>query len=315
MNSYIEDEYFYGINNQDSHLFDNFDKEIEGNEEKATDLQENQNDIDCISHPVKKNNKDIKEEDNCCQKTRFETKNKEEQINLEKKESIIPKEEILKVENTEEDINKLKNDLTQPLNKKRGRTKTGNNESTHTRFSDDNLRRKVKHIILKNLMDFINDKIYYFYQGNIGKGILIKRFLTINQKQKADATVTFNKIFLNKTLGDIYSEDISSRFTIYPPNHNKILVNQLINDKDENIKQYFINLFNLTFTDCLEHFRRTKYFKELEGLLDIGYINHKYEDDKDYIESLSYYFNNFEKITNNKRRRNRRKKKHIEESQ
>lgn len=196
--------------------------------------------------------------------------------------------------------------------KKRGRAYT---TGEHNKFSDDNLRRKVKHIILKNLMDFINDKIYYFYQGNIGKGILIKRFLTINQKQKADATVTFNKIFLNKTLGDIYSEDISSRFTIYPPNHNKILVNQLINDKDENIKQYFINLFNLTFTDCLEHFRRTKYFKELEGLLDIGYINHKYEDDKDYIESLSYYFNNFEKITNNKRRRNRRKKKQIEESQ
>ena len=196
--------------------------------------------------------------------------------------------------------------------KKRGRAYT---TGEHNKFSDDNLRRKVKHIILKNLMDFINDKIYYFYQGNIGKGILIKRFLTINQKQKADATVTFNKIFLNKTLGDIYSEDISSRFTIYPPNHNKILVNQLINDKDENIKQYFINLFNLTFTDCLEHFRGTKYFKELEGLLDIGYINHKYEDDKDYIESLSYYFNNFEKIINNKRRRNRRKKKQIEESQ
>lgn len=196
--------------------------------------------------------------------------------------------------------------------KKRGRAYT---TGEHNKFSDDNLRRKVKHIILKNLMDFINDKIYYFYKGNIGKGILIKRFLTINQKQKADATVTFNKIFLNKTLGDIYSEDISSRFTIYPPNHNKILVNQLINDKDENIKQYFINLFNLTFTDCLEHFRRTKYFKELEGLPDIGYINHKYEDDKDYIESLSYYFNNFEKITNNKRRRNRRKKKQIEESQ
>ena len=196
--------------------------------------------------------------------------------------------------------------------KKRGRTYTN---GEHNKFSDDNLRRKVKHIILKNLMDFINDKIYYFYKGNIGKGILIKRFLTINQKQKADATVTFNKIFLNKTLGDIYSEDISSRFTIYPPNHNKILVNQLINDKDENIKQYFINLFNLTFTDCLEHFRRTKHFKELEGLPDIGYINHKYEDDKDYIESLSYYFNNFEKITNNKRRRNRRKKKQIEESQ
>ena len=59
--------------------------------------------------------------------------------------------------------------------KKRGRAYT---TGEHNKFSDDNLRRKVKHIILKNLMDFINDKIYYFYQGNIGKGILIK-----NKKQ------------------------------------------------------------------------------------------------------------------------------------
>ena len=194
--------------------------------------------------------------------------------------------------------------------KKRGRPYT---TGEHNKFSDDNVRRKVKHILLKNIMEFINNKIYYFYKGNIGKGILIKRFLTINQKQKADATVLFNKIFLKKTLGDIYSEEISSRFTIYPPNHNKKLVNNLINEKDENIKQYFINLFNLTFTDCLEHFRKTKHFKELEGLPDIEYINQKYSDDKDYVETLNYYFNNYEDITNSKRKRNRRKKNQIKE--
>jgi hypothetical protein len=238
MNSYNEDDYFFGINNQDSHLFDNFDKEIEGNEEKATDLQENQNDNDCNSHPVNKNNKDIKEEDNCCQKTDPETKNKEEQINLEKKESIIPKEEILKVENTEEDINKLKNDLTQPLNKKRGRPKAGNNESTHTRFSDDNLRRKVKHIVLQNTMNFINEKIREIY-GNIGSGIFIKKLLIINQRQKTNATILFNKEFLNKTLGEIFSEDISSRYTNNRKDHNKILIEKLMEDKDEAKKKLF----------------------------------------------------------------------------
>ena len=303
MNSYIEDEYFYGINNQDSHLFDNFDKELEGNEEKATDLQENQNDNDCNSHPVNKNNKDIKEEDNCCQKTRFETKNKEEQINLEKKESIIPKEEILKVENTEEDINKLKNDLTQPLNKKRGRPKAGNNESTHTRFSDDNLRRKVKHIVLQNTMNFINEKIREIY-GNIGSGIFIKKLLIINQRQKTNATILFNKEFLNKTLGEIFSEDISSRYTNNRKDHNKILIEKLMEDKDEAKKNYFQKLFNITFVDCLEHFRGDKEIEELKGL--ISFKDLELEDikkDKEYQETLNHYVYNYEIITSRKKER------------
>ena len=303
MNSYIEDEYFYGINNQDSHLFDNFDKEIEGNEEKATDLQENQNDNDCNSHPVNKNNKDIKEEDNCCQKTRFETKNKEEQINLEKKESIIPKEEILKVENTEEDINKLKNDLTQPLNKKRGRPKAGNNESTHTRFSDDNLRRKVKHIVLQNTMNFINEKIREIY-WNIGSGIFIKKLLIINQRQKTNATILFNKEFLNKTLGEIFSEDISSRYTNNRKDHNKILIEKLMEDKDEAKKNYFQKLFNITFVDCLEHFRGDKEIEELKGL--ISFKDLELEDikkDKEYQETLNHYVYNYEIITSRKKER------------
>ena len=303
MNSYIEDEYFYGINNQDSHLFDNFDKEIEGNEEKATDLQENQNDNDCNSHPVNKNNKDIKEEDNCCQTTDPETKNKEEQINLEKKESIIPKEEILKVENTEEDINKLKNDLTQPLNKKRGRPKAGNNESTHTRFSDDNLRRKVKHIVLQNTMNFINEKIREIY-GNIGSGIFIKKLLIINQRQKTNATILFNKEFLNKTLGEIFSEDISSRYTNNRKDHNKILIEKLMEDKDEAKKNYFQKLFNITFVDCLEHFRGDKEIEELKGL--ISFKDLELEDikkDKEYQETLNHYVYNYEIITSRKKER------------
>ena len=303
MNSYIEDEYFYGINNQDSHLFDNFDKEIEGNEEKATDLQENQNDNDCNSHPVNKNNKDIKEEDNCCQKTDPETKNKEEQTNLEKKETIIPKEENLKVENSEEDIIKLKNDLTQPLNKKRGRPKAGNNESTHTRFSDDNLRRKVKHIVLQNTMNFINEKIREIY-GNIGSGIFIKKLLIINQRQKTNATILFNKEFLNKTLGEIFSEDISSRYTNNRKDHNKILIEKLMEDKDEAKKNYFQKLFNITFVDCLEHFRGDKEIEELKGL--ISFKDLELEDikkDKEYQETLNHYVYNYEIITSRKKER------------
>ena len=168
-------DFLYDDYNQESQIFHHLEEELDNkNEENYTDLQENEK--DCNNHQIFKNNKNIKEEDNCCQKTDTETKKIEAQTNLEKKETIIPKEENLKVEITEEDINKLKNDLTQPLKKKRGRTKTGNSELTHNRFSDDNLRRKCKHIVLQITMDFINEKISEIY-GNIGQGIFIKKLL------------------------------------------------------------------------------------------------------------------------------------------
>ena len=194
--------------------------------------------------------------------------------------------------------------------KKRERLKIN---GAHNKFSDDNLRRKCKHLILKTTLDYINDQILQKYNNNVGNGIFRKQLLTINQKQKADATVQFNKDFLEKSLKEIFSENISSRYTIFPINHNQKVINELINDKDEEKSQYFKNLFKLTFTQCLEHFRQTKFYEELKGLNGLIFIKNKYGNDPDYLETLNYYIMNYENITNNKRARNRKKKekKHI----
>ena len=207
------------------------------------------------------------------------------------------------IKDNEKNITKENN--TEEIQKKRGRTKiTG----SHNKFSDDNVRRKCKHIILKSTLEFINEMIRIKYDNNIGNGILKKQLLTINQKQKADATVQFNKDFLNKTLKDIFSENISSRFTIYPFNHNEKLINELMNNEDEEKRQYFNNLFNLTFTQCLRHFRKTEYIEVLQGLKGIDYVKEKYENEPDYLDTLNFYIFNYEEITINKRHRNRKKK-------
>ena len=209
----------------------------------------------------------------------------------------------ININDNEKNITKENN--TQLTQKKRGRAKkTG----SHNKFSDDNVRRKCKHIILKSTLEFINEMIRIKYDNNIGNGILKKQLLTINQKQKADATVQFNKDFLNKTLKDIFSENISSRFTIYPFNHNEKLINELMNNEDEEKRQYFNNLFNLTFTQCLRHFRKTEYIEELQGLKGIDYVKQKYENEPDYLDTLNFYIFNYEEITINKRHRNRKKK-------
>ena len=184
----------------------------------------------------------------------------------------------------------------------------------HNKFSDDNLRRKCKHLVLENTFNFINDKIYEKYNGNIGYGRYIKKLLILNQKQISDASIPFNKVFLNKTLGDIYSEKISARYTSYHPLHNKLLIKILTSDDNEDKKDYFKKLFSITFVDCLKHFRGSIKIEELEGLNGFDNIKSKYEDDSEYLKSLEYYIMHYEEIMKNKRtRKTNKKEKKVDE--
>ena len=191
------------------------------------------------------------------------------------------------------------------LGKKR---KRNDGAGPHNKYSEDNIIRKIKHLVLNGTMRLINKKIYDIYQGNIGNGIFKKELLFINQKQKADATVQFNQEFLDKKLGDIFSEDISKRFTIYPLCHNRKIIEELRNDEDSEKRKFFNNLFNLTFLNCLEHFRGTNHYEELDCLSGLDSIKEKFENEDDYLQTLLYYFMNYEDITNNKKKRNRTKK-------
>ena len=74
-----------------------------------------------------------------------------------------------------------------------------------------------------------------------------------------------------------------------------------MNEEDENKRIYFRKLFNLTFIECLRHFRGSERINELEGLNGFDNIKNKYENDIDYLETLNYYIYNYEIITNKKR--------------
>ena len=136
------------------------------------------------------------------------------------------------------EIKKPKKKLS-PLKKKKKRT---GKTKEHDKYSDDNLRRKSKHITLNNLFNFINEKIEEKYENKIGVGIFMKKLLTINQKQKSDCTIQFNKEFLYKSIGEIFSENISTRYNSYPLTHNKSLIQLLINDKDIDKMNYLFFL-------------------------------------------------------------------------
>ena len=189
--------------------------------------------------------------------------------------------------------------------------KENKNKYEHNKYSDDNIRRKCKHLVLKHLLEFLNYKIRNIYNGNIGNGIFKKELQILNQSQKSDATINFNRIFLTKTIGEIFSENISGRFTNYPIYHNKVLINKLMNENDEQKRIYFNNLFNLNFIQCLKHFRGEEKIDLLDGLKCFKDIKNdiidKYEKDGDeYYNTLFYYLNNYERIINNKKSRKRK---------
>ena len=188
-------------------------------------------------------------------------------------------------------------------------TKKANTEKKHTKYDDDNMRRKCKHLVLDSVFNHINNMIRKLYNNNIGQGILSKQLRTLNKTQKSEGNIKFNKEFLYKNIGEIFSDKISGRITNSPPNINKCIIQSLLNEKDRAKNIYFNKLFSLTFFECLEHFRGTKYFPELDGMDNLKKKLDEYQNDPDYASNIEYYINTYEIILNNKKSRKKRQKK------
>ena len=202
------------------------------------------------------------------------------------------------------------------LNKKRikdddnGDNKQPNKK--HTKFSYDNLKHKCKHLVIENLMKFINEKIYEAFEGNIGNGLTIKKLMKMNQSQKANAGVEFNKKFITQNLKEIFSQKITKKISLHEPDHNKRLIDTLLSEK----RDKFEKLFNLTFIECLEHFIENKEIDELKGLklfseLKEEIVKKHEKDGEAYYENLKIFLKDFENKINRAKPRKKREKKDL----
>ena len=180
------------------------------------------------------------------------------------------------------------------------------NKGKHNKFSDDNLSRKVKHLVIRSIMNYINEKIESLYDGKISNKILKAKFLTLNKKQKFISDVDYNKDFLNKKIGNILSDKISKKYTTHKEDHNKTLVKYLTNEKDIYKKLFFNKIFNLTFLQCLKHYSGEKPLKELNGVKCFNEDKNALKEDDDYISILDNYIKNYEEKIMNKNSRKKR---------
>ena len=186
------------------------------------------------------------------------------------------------------------------------------NKSTHTKYTFDNILRRIKSIVLRHMMDFINKKIEEKYK-NIGNGIKIKKLFIMEKTQVSESKIDFNIAFMNKKLKEIFSKNITTRNSNLPVDKNKILIEELINEKDEEKRKYFNDLFGLTFLDCLDHFINKKFFPILQGLQLFNEIINDSEKSKkkrldinaqdDYIDTLKYHLENYENNLRKKKSR------------
>ena len=126
------------------------------------------------------------------------------------------------------------------------------------------IMKRISTFVLNLLKDFINQKLIKIYK-NIGNGINIKK-LIVNEKTKEKDNIEYYRKFMNKTIGEIFSCEISKKYTNFDENKNKTLIEELIDEKDLNKKIYFEKLFNLSFLDCLEHIMEQKNIDVLKGI-------------------------------------------------
>ena len=283
----FEKNFFQIFESESSNLNETF-----GEEQKNINNENNNNSFKTKTTPEENTTNEKSTNEKTEQEKEIEQK-KEKEKEIERQIIYVPKFKITNKSESNEDINQVSQ-------KKRGRTNTGKSKIIHNKYSDDNLRRKCKHLVLQNLMKFINDKIKEIY-GHIGYGMKIKKLLIINQEQISNATIKFNKNFLSKKLSEIFSVNISTRYTNFDKEHNKILISELINDKDEIKRNYFKMLFNLTFVDCLRHFNGSKNIQILNDMTLFSQLDIEDEKDEDYSKLLSFYINNYEKIMERKR--------------
>ena len=230
--------------------------------------------------------------------------------NIDEENSFNQKERLYQIMNlcttNEFNYSKTENKL---INNKREKEGVEVSEKKHTKYSYDNLKRECKHLVIENVIKFINKKIYEVYEGNIGNGLANKKLLKLNQSQKINADVEFNKIFITKTIKEILSQNITRQVKLYDLDHNKNIINIIISEK----KDKFEKLFNLTFIECVDHFIGNKNIEELSGLklfseLKEQILNKYKEDGESYYENLEILLKDFENKINKAKPRKKRNK-------
>jgi hypothetical protein len=200
-----------------------------------------------------------------------------------------------------------------------GRKKKNSGEiGLHNKYSENNRVRKFKVIMKDALLDLINSKI----KENINltlfigqKEFVVDGLLNISQKQIISTNVMDNRQLLDKTIREIFSDEIAQNFRRYPKNYNKIVIDKIYEIENE---EKIIPILDLKFIDCIKYFRKEENYMDDERFFCLKGLEKKFENlsidlinegnDEKYINMLFDLIYNFENIFLTKKSRKSRKR-------
>lgn len=236
-----------------------------------------------------------------------EYKNKLEQNNImnnisqsmNKNKKKKTKNKIIKTENIE------KYEIKEEL--KRGRKKKGDNtESSHNKYSPDNIMKKIKDYLLKKLVELININL-----ENIGYDEY--EIYKLNYKELVDKSdKNFNLQLLDMAIKELLSKKIFGKYKTKSPNRNKENIEEILKKGGNNeIIKY---IFNISFRDWIDIFimkressiRNVK-FEGIDSLLEE--INKDKNSDDKYFCNFVFCLYNYERYWLCKRNRKNKIKK------
>ena len=175
------------------------------------------------------------------------------------------------------------------------RNKEDNNEKEKSarKYQFDILRRKLKILVINKAFKFIQSKIK-------NNGDKLKK---IEANVKREKKIDEERIFMNKTLGEIFSNKVSDRFSTI---QNKVDYNKEKIDKLRNSNNELKNIFDITFIQCLNHFIGKESLELLNGMTTFEKIAF---NDEILKTNLWYVCSNYEKLIMTSRPRNSKPKK------
>ena len=170
--------------------------------------------------------------------------------------------------------------------KKGRKLKMDNSNRTHNKYQPDNIIQSIKTTINHSLLFFLNKLINSIYDKTKINQILYQLNLPLIKKDRKlklfklikendydininNTSKSYNLKFLNFTINNYISNNISRKFKKKPPNYNKLIVKKLLDDEQNN--DIFNFIFNyLKIEDWLDIFI---YKKEIDNYFNNNQLN------------------------------------------
>lgn len=170
--------------------------------------------------------------------------------------------------------------------KKGRKLKMDNSNRTHNKYQPDNIIQSIKTTINHYLLFFLNKLINSIYDKTQINQILYQLNLPLIKKDRKlklfklikendydininNTSKSYNLKFLNFTINNYISNNISRKFKKKPPNYNKLIIKKLLEDEQNN--DIFNFIFNyLKIEDWLDIFI---YKKEIDNYFNNNQLN------------------------------------------